>query len=179
MVLWNILLSIHILCDGWTTPNTLGIFRIVRHFIDEKRRLQALLLALIEIEGKHTEEQLAVNMFTVLDQFTIKNRLGYFVIDNDTSNDCMVTSISDQFFESDKLNYDSQQYWLRYNSHIINLSVQAFLFQLLPKDIILGGRSGGRKKNPTTTNLQRLSKMSPVGKLYNIVVYIKASPKRT
>ncbi len=90
-------------------PNALGIFEIVGYFTFGKRTLQALLLALIEIEKAYKREQLAANMFTVQYQYHIKNRLGYFVLDNGISNNCMVTSISDQLFENDRLSHDSQQ----------------------------------------------------------------------
>lgn len=137
-----------------------------------------MLLALVEVEGAHTGEQLAAHMFMVLDQYHIKDRLGYFVMDNATANDRMVTSISHQLFEKDGLSYNSQQHRLRCNCHIINLSVQAFLFGPLPEDVILGG-VGGDEEGPTTAELQRWRKMGPLGKLHNIVVYIKASPQRT
>ena len=178
LVLQDALSSIHILCDGWTTPNALGIFGIVGHFTNEEGKLQALLLALVEVEGAHTGEQLAAHIFMVLDQYHIKDRLGYFVMDNATANDRMVTSISHQLFEKDGLSYNSQQYRLRCNGHIINLSVQAFLFGPLPEDVILAVR-GGDEEGPTTAELQRWRKMGPLGKLHNIVVYIKASPQQT
>ena len=161
LILQDALSSIHISCDGWTTSNALEIFGIVGHFTNEEGRLQALLLALVEVEGAHTGEQLAAHMFMVLDQYHIKDRLGYFVMDNATANDRMVTSISHQLFEKDGLSYNSQQYRLRCNDHIINLSVKAFLFGLLPEDVILGG---GRRdeEGPTTAELQRWRKMGPL-----------------
>lgn len=114
-------------------------------------------------------------MFMVLDQYHIKDRLGYFVMGDATTNDRIVTSISHQHFEKDRLSYNFQQHRARCNGHIINLSVQSFLFGPLPEDIILGGR-GGHEKVPTTAELQKWRKM---GKLHNIVVYIKASLQRT
>ena len=158
LVLQDALSSIHISFDGWTAPNALGIFGIFGHFTNEEGRLQALLLALVEVEGAHTGEQLAAHMFMVLDQYHIKDRLGYFVMDNATANDRMVTSISHQLFEKDGLSYNSQQHRLRCNGHIINLSVQAFLFGPLPQDVILGG-GGGDEEGPTTAELQRWRKM--------------------
>ncbi len=84
MVLQDALSSIHILCDGWTSLNTLGIFEIVGHFTNEEGRLLALLLALVEIEEANTGEQLAAYMFMVMDRYHTKDCLGYFVIDNAT-----------------------------------------------------------------------------------------------
>ncbi len=42
LVLQDALSSIHISCDGWTSPNTLGIFGIVGHVTNEEGKLQAL-----------------------------------------------------------------------------------------------------------------------------------------
>ena len=174
LVLQDALSSIHISCDGCIAPNSLGIFGIVGHFTDEEGTLQALLLALVEIKGVHSGEQLATHMLTVLDEYHIRDRLGYFVMDNATANDPMVSAISDQLLETDRVNYNAQQHRLRCNGHIINLSVRAFLFGSLPEDIPENDEEG-----PTTAELQRWRKMGPLGKLHNIVVYIKASSQRT
>ena len=66
----------------------------------------------------------------------------------------MVTSISHQLFEKKELSYDSQQHQLRCNCHIINLSIQAFLFGPLPEDVILDDGKGD-EEGPTTAELQR------------------------
>lgn len=50
LVLQEALSSIHISYNGWTTPNTIGIFGIVGHFTDKEGRLQALLLVMVEVE---------------------------------------------------------------------------------------------------------------------------------
>ncbi len=48
-------------------------------------------------------------MFIVLDQYYIKDCFDSSSIDNATSNDRMIISISDQLFEYDGFGYDSQQ----------------------------------------------------------------------
>ncbi len=175
LVLQDALSSIHISYDVWTSPNDLEILGIVSHLTNEERRLQALLLALVKVERAHTGKQVDAHIFMVLDQYHIKDRLGDSVMDNATSNDRMLTSISHQLFDKDGLSYNSQQHRLRCNSHIIILSVQAFLFGPLPEDVILGG--GKRdEESPTTAELQRWRKMGQLRKLHNIVISIKASP---
>ena len=107
LVFQEVLLFMHISYDGLTTPNAIGIFGIIGHFTDEKRRLQAFLLIIVEVERAHTGKQLVTQMFGVLDKYHIKDYLGYFVMDNAITNDCMVTSILEQFFKIDGLSYDS------------------------------------------------------------------------
>lgn len=103
--------------------NGLGILGVVGHFTDEDGNLQTLLLSLIEIEGAHTGEQFAQEIFQVLDVYHIKDHLWYFMMDNAASNDRMLTCISDKLFAEEGMDYDSKQHRLRYNGHIINLSV--------------------------------------------------------
>ncbi len=104
------------------------IFEIVSYFKDGERRLQVLLLVFVEVERAYKKKQPAINIFIVLDQYHIKDCFSYFVQAHVTSNNCTVSSISDQLFENERSINDSQQHWLKCNSHIINLSVQTFLF---------------------------------------------------
>lgn len=79
-------------------------------------------------------------MFGVLDQCYIKDCLGYFIINNTITNNCMVTSVLEELFQRNKNSYDSLQYCLRCNGHIINLSLQVFLFKSLPEKVTLNDR---------------------------------------
>lgn len=47
--------------------NAIKIFVIISHFTDKKRRLQALFLAMVEVEGVYISKQLATQIFEVLD----------------------------------------------------------------------------------------------------------------
>lgn len=46
-------------------------------------------------------------MIIVLDEYYIKDRLDYFIMDTTTTNNYMVSSILDQFFETDKVSYNT------------------------------------------------------------------------
>lgn len=109
-------------------------------------------------------------ILAVLDEYHIRNYLGYFIMDNVTVNNYILLLISDQLFEIDKVNYSTQQHQLRYNDHIINLSMQAFLFRLLPKNI-----PKDNEESLTLAKLQRWRKIRPLKKLHNIAIYIKIS----
>lgn len=91
-------------------------------------------------------------MFAMLDEYYIRDYIGYFIMDNATANNYMFSSISDNFFKTNKVNYNTQQHWLRYNDHIINLSMQDN-----EKDLILA-------------KLQSWHKIGPLEKLHNIAV---------
>lgn len=83
------------------------IFGIIGHFTNKEGTLQALLLVLVEIERVLSREQLATHMIIVFDEYYIKDRLDYFIMDTTTTNNYMVSSILDQFFETDKVSYNT------------------------------------------------------------------------
>ena len=89
--------SVHIACDAWSSPNDLGMLAIVSHFLDENFKQQAVLLALKELPGQHTGENMAQTVLDTLDSFEIKNSLGYSVKVNAETNDAMLKCISRTF----------------------------------------------------------------------------------
>ncbi len=72
--------SIHITCDGWTTPNLLGAWGVVSHFTSEEGLLRELLLSLSEQEGSHSGQNQARLVLKTLTSYKIRNRLGHFVL---------------------------------------------------------------------------------------------------
>ena len=82
---------------------------------------------MIEIEGEHSGLNQAIAVLRVVDDFGIRGKLGYFVMDNVTANDILVDYIADSLYKSN-IAYNPKQRRLRCNSHVINLMVQAFLF---------------------------------------------------
>ena len=170
--------SIHLTCDAWTSSNSLALLGVVSHFVDESGALRTLLLALKELEGEHSGENMAIIILDVLSTYAIRNRLGYFVMDNATNNDTMVEAIARNFQEIDGVRYDPIEHRLRCIGHIINLSVQAFLFGRHPD--VEGNHHGGEGEGegPSDKELQDYRKLGPQGKLHNIIVYIMRSPQR-
>jgi hypothetical protein len=51
--------DIHISCDLWTSPNCLPILGFVGHYISEDGQLESATLALVDIKGEHSGENLA------------------------------------------------------------------------------------------------------------------------
>ncbi len=113
----------------WTSPNHLGILAVVAHFTSEKLRLITATLALVELEGEHSGANQARIVERVVDDFGIRPKLGYFVMDNATSNDQLVQTIAQSINnENTGLPWNPEQRRLRCNGHVINLVIQAFLF---------------------------------------------------
>lgn len=114
--------NIHITCDMWTSPNNLGVIAIVAHFTSEKLQLETMTLALKELEGEHSGLNQARVVLGVINDFRIRNKLGYFVMDNASLNGTLIDAIANSL-RADDIAYDSDQRRLRCNGHVINLVV--------------------------------------------------------
>jgi hypothetical protein len=67
---------------------------IVSHYIRENRGLQQSVLLLRELEGQHTGDNQAKLIYTILEEYSILSKVGYFIIDNATNNDTIMSSLS-------------------------------------------------------------------------------------
>lgn len=165
--------SIHVTCDGWTSSNRLGFLGVIAHFINERGALQTMLLALEEAIGSHSGENMTDIILKVAGAYGFRDKLGYFVMNNANNNDTMMEVIAKDLYDKDGIYYDAVDHRLRCIGHIINLSVQAFLFGDHP-DIDGEITTTG----PNDAKLQAYRRFEPLGKLHNVIVYIMHSPQR-
>jgi hypothetical protein len=80
--------------DLWTSPNTLAIIGIVSHYISESGQLEHSVLALRELDGAHSGENQSACVIEVASEYGIASKIGYFVMDNASNNDTLVSSFS-------------------------------------------------------------------------------------
>lgn len=166
--------DIHITCDMWSSPNHLGLLAVVGHFTGEDSKLHTVTLALKELQGEHSGINQGAIVLDVLDDYGIRNKLGYMVMDNVGSNDYLIAFVADALHQ-DGVYYNAVQRRLRCNGHIINLAVQAFLFGKTvddyeyPENLAL---------SPSDAQLNQWRRLGPLGKLHNIVMWIMGSPQR-
>jgi BED zinc finger len=173
--------SIHISLDIWTSPNRHLLLGICAHFIDQPDELRRkALLALRPVAGHTGEEQCAV-LFPVLQDYGIVRQVGCLVGDNVSTNDTLCRSLSG-CLEKEGIIWDAEKRRLRCMGHIINLAVQAFLFQDTIGMDELKSYDNQEELGETICNQdqqQQFRLLGPLGKLHNIVVYIRKSPQRT
>ena len=163
--------SIHLTPDGWTSPNHLGLLGVVAHFISEDKGLQHIVIGLKELDGPHTDANMAGVLYDIIQDYGITTETGYIMADNATSNDTMMTRLS-EYLRQDGIAYDPDLRRLRCNGHVINLTVIAFFF---------GKHPFAKDKDydrPALDDLEEWRSYGPFGKLYNIVVYTQESPQR-
>lgn len=89
-------------------------------------RKAELLLALREIEGAYSRGNLVKIMISVLEEYGIMNKLGYFVADGGSNDNTMVRCILNHLQLESGRRYGYQERRLFCYGHIINLVVQAF-----------------------------------------------------
>lgn len=147
---------------------------VVAHFTSKRAQLTAITLAMTKVQGDHSGQKQAEIVLDVVNDFGFREKLGYFVMDNVGSNDQLVVAIADSLSEEGTI-YNANHRRLRYNGHIINLAVKAFLFGQVVTDYELPESS---IDTPTSLQLKQWRKMGPLGKLHNIIVWIMGSPQR-
>jgi hypothetical protein len=117
---------IHISADLWTSPNSLAIVGIVVHYLDKNFKVQNHLIGMRRVHGAHSGENIAEAMIPVLQDFNIAPRLGYYIGDNQGSNDTCLRAICRKLRPDIK---DPDARRVRCLGHILNLAAKAFLFR--------------------------------------------------
>ena len=169
--------KIHLTFDMWTSDNQLALLGIVAHYLDGKKwKNQSRLLALIELEGSHSGENMAAYVSKVVEEYEITDKIGFFTLDNAKSNDtCLQTflrtclpSITDKTIKTRRI---------RCFGHVVNLAAKAFLF----------GQNADAFEIEDNINMTLGKEIEekrawrthgPVGKLHNLATWIKRTPQR-
>lgn len=81
-------------CGLWSSPNLLAILGIVAHFITRDGELCHVVLALREIDGAYIGENLSPVILDVIVDYGFESNLGFFMIDNTSSNNTMMNHLS-------------------------------------------------------------------------------------
>jgi hypothetical protein len=171
---------IHLSFDLWTSPNRYAMLGVIGHFVHPSEpRNQHVLLALRRMSVAHTGEEIAKVLLEAISYWEIPaDDLGVFVSDNATVNDVAIKLVLGKL---QLLYEDTNQRRGRCIGHILNLAAKAFLFGQ-DVEAFESAVDVGDNEPETSFNLQRAQQewrnKGPVGKLHNLVVYIRASPGR-
>ena len=135
--------------------------------VDQYYRLCCNLLDLPCIKGPHSGENIAAVLSAAIDHYNIQSRLGYFMMDNASSNDRCVSVLSEKY---PTLSAESR---LRCIGHILNIIVKALLFGIGVSSLErqLCGASSDEQ-------FEIWRKHSFIGKLHNICVWVNRSDQR-
>ncbi|KJZ70189.1 hypothetical protein HIM_10412 [Hirsutella minnesotensis 3608] len=171
--------KVHLSLDIWTSPNRLLLLGICAHFVDHVQEARKKTLLALRPVANHSGEEQLITLMPVLRDFGIVRRIGSVVGDNSSTNDTLCRAFSACLKEEEGIDWDPEVNRLRCMGHIINLAVQAFLFQgsLDSKRCELydnGEELEGIQKQRVEFRL-----LGPLGKLHNLVINIRSSSGRT
>lgn len=153
--------------DAWTSEEGTNYLAVVSHFLDEKHKLQTALLDLPPLKGPHSGENVAKVLSTVIDCYDLAPIIGFFMMDNASSNDTCIHELSRRYSTV------TRQSRLRCVGHMLNLIVKALLFGK--------GVSGLERQLRSASDDERFEiwrKHSFIGKLHNFSVWINRSDQR-
>jgi hypothetical protein len=123
-ILHESLTHVHLSIDAWTVPHyMMAMLGIVAHFIDKSGQLRSVVLDMQELEGSHSGLNMAEYTMKVVDDYQIRSRLDYLMMDNASSNDTLAYELDVQLCCT---NWAPNTHCLRCFAHIMNLFVKAF-----------------------------------------------------
>jgi hypothetical protein len=166
---------IHISFDLWTAPNSLAICGIVAHYLGTDLKNHSVLIGMRRVRGRHSGENIAEVIIPVLIEMGLVERLGMFIGDNLESNDVAIRVIL-KTLRPDIKDPDSRR--VRCLGHIINLVAKAFLFGKNEYSFEAEDVNNDPEISYLETMQEAWRKYGPVGRLHNIISFIRDSPQR-
>ena len=164
--------DIHISFDMWTSPNYLAMLSIFAHYLDKGGARRSRLIGFKRVLGAHTGENQAALIVQTLHEYGIAGKTRYFMSDNASSNDTCVDIVL-KTVSPELSTAQRKARRLRCLGHVVNLCARALLI--------------GRESKRTLRKLEYVSEeesggiwrsRGPVGKLHNIIKYIRWTPQR-
>ena len=167
---------IHLSFDIWTSPNGYSIISIFSHYINASGQRRRRLLAFRRIFGAHTGDNIAQALLKVIREYSIEAKVRYFMSDNAANNDVAVAAVLKELFPNLTAK-QSKARRLRCFSHITNLCARALLL----------GKGAGKalselERKAAKGHIDAVDQFwkgkGALGRLHNIVVYIRCTPQR-
>jgi hypothetical protein len=88
--------QIHISFDGWRSRNRHALYGICAFFRDENNRPMKVVLGIPEIAERHFGETIGAQILSIIHEFKIEEKVGYFCLDNAANNDTAMETIADE-----------------------------------------------------------------------------------
>ena len=170
--------NIHLSLDIWTSPNGHLLLAICAHYTNHLLQRAKALLALRKVKGHSGENQFKV-LLPVLQDYGIVRKLGAIVADNASPNNTLCQAIEAYMLVKEDRLWDATHWRVRCSGHIINLAVQAFLFADIIKVEELESYDKDEKgEGDEEARKAKFRLIGPLGKMHNIVIYIRGSATR-
>jgi hypothetical protein len=114
-ILKNTASRTHLSFDRWTSPQRKAINSVVANFVDNRGKCQKAILVFKEMTDCHDGKAITANVLAVINDYNLCDKVGFFVLDNVSSNDTAVAVLGET------LQFDPKVRRLRCVGHILNL----------------------------------------------------------
>ena len=108
--------------------NRLLLLGIVVYFVNSLEKYYKALIALCTIANHSRDKQFSV-LLPVLQDYGIVQKFGAIVGDNASTNNTLCVAAEEYLLEEEEIEWDATHWQICCTGYIINLAVQAFLFQ--------------------------------------------------
>src|SRR5579859_4422054 len=178
-ILSSAMSRIHLTWDLWTSPNFKAMIAITTHWTDKNWKVQSTLIAIREIEGDHDGENISQIIHAVIKEFEIVDRIGYFTGDNASNNDTAMKCLNRRILEEGGVGFDVGERRLRCFAHDMKIAVKGLLFGPKVKELETYEATADVSDEEKAEWMKaKWRAFGAIGKLHNIVKYIRISPKR-
>ncbi|KAM0708529.1 hypothetical protein Q7P35_005181 [Cladosporium inversicolor] len=182
--------SISVSFDGWLADNQLDMLGVTAHYLDEQLHVKTVLLGLRPMYGAHSGVAIAEELLTVMRDFKISDRVGYFVADNASNNDAALRQIAKE------IDIDPSRQRIRCSAHILNLVAKAILYgtdsDCVADAAKFAPRFDSSESDNALTHIDKVAqprnddpaslavwrKRGALGRCHNLVYHVKGSPRR-
>ncbi|KID81162.1 transposase [Metarhizium guizhouense ARSEF 977] len=157
----------HIAFDGWTSRNRHSFFSVNAFFLEEDTfKQRKIVLGLPTISVSHIRENISTAVTEVLEEFelVLQNRVGCFILDNAANNDQAVEELGRTLKWRDPASKR-----IRCFGHALYRVARAMLFI----------DNGDSFEDLDPDDFDEWTKAGPVGKLHNLVVWVRRSNQAT
>lgn len=174
--LLHALSDVHISFDIWTSPNHFSIISVYGHYISRSGNRCTKLLAFRRVRGDHSGENVANVLWEVFREYRLLGKVGHFVADNASNNDTAIEVLLKRMYPQMKPHHRKARR-LRCFGHIANLCAKSLLL----------GKGSGKAMKELELKVEKGAfdavndfwlKRGAIGKLHNIIRWIRASTQR-
>ncbi|KAG7408366.1 putative AC transposase [Fusarium oxysporum f. sp. rapae] len=171
--------KVHTSFDMWTSPNGIAILSVIAYYVDIAGTPQVRLISLEKLSGSHGGENQAILMAKVIRKYGLEKKIGFFTADNADPCDTCVRALLKMFnprASPTGLEGLEGERRIRCVGHILNLSAKAFLEG--DSSDIFDSHIAEKDQKKERELLREWRKRGPIGKLHNLVYWIRRNPQR-
>ncbi|WKT54064.1 hypothetical protein QSH57_004648 [Fusarium oxysporum f. sp. vasinfectum] len=171
--------KVHTSFDMWTSPNGIAMLSVIAYYVDIAGTPQVRLISLEKLSGSHGGENQAILMAKVIRKYGLEKKIEFFTADNADPCDTCVRALLKMFnprASPTGLEGLEGERRIRCVGHILNLSAKAFLEG--DSSDIFDSHIAEKDQKKERELLREWRKRGPIGKLHNLVYWIRRNPQR-